>query len=176
MGIAKKITSQTTLGVTPPDDARGVLQDVHWSSGLFGYFPSYTLGNLYAASLGATLRREMPDLDARIERGEMAPILAWPRAKVHSIGHRDEAPEIVRAAVGERDSVAEGLAAMVARVRGSAEVPVAVGFGISTGAQARAVAEIADGVIVGTRIVRAADEGGPAAVGAVVEELASALS
>jgi tryptophan synthase alpha chain len=65
---------------------------------------------------------------------------------------------------------------MVARVRGSAEVPVAVGFGISTGAQARAVAEIADGVIVGTRIVRAADEGGPAAVGALVEELASALS
>jgi tryptophan synthase alpha chain len=77
---------------------------------------------------------------------------------------------------GERDSVAEGLAAMVARVRGSAEVPVAVGFGISTGEQARAVAEIADGVIVGTRIVRAADEGGPAAVGVVVDELAAALS
>jgi tryptophan synthase alpha chain len=77
---------------------------------------------------------------------------------------------------GERDSVAEGLATMVARVRESTEVPVAVGFGISTGEQARAVSEIADGVIVGSRIVRAADEGGAAAVGAVVEELASALS
>jgi tryptophan synthase alpha chain len=77
---------------------------------------------------------------------------------------------------GERDSVAEGLATMVARVRESAEVPVAVGFGISTGEQARAVSEIADGVIVGSRIVRAADEGGAAAVGAVVEELGSALS
>ncbi|MBN1528446.1 MAG: tryptophan synthase subunit alpha [Thermoleophilaceae bacterium] len=77
---------------------------------------------------------------------------------------------------GERDSVAEGLAEMVARIRDAAQVPVAVGFGISTGAQARAVAEIADGVIVGSRIVRAAGEGGAAAVGAVVEELASALS
>jgi tryptophan synthase alpha subunit len=65
---------------------------------------------------------------------------------------------------------------MVARVRESTEVPVAVGFGISTGEQARAVSEIADGVIVGSRIVRAADEGGAAAVGAVVEELGSALS
>ena len=98
---------QRYLGVTPPDDARGCLQDVHWSAGLFGYFPSYSLGNLYAASLGATLRGAMPDLDARIERGDFAPILAWLREHVHQVGHRLEAPEIVRAAVGERDSVAD---------------------------------------------------------------------
>ena len=63
----------------------------------------------------------------------------------------------------------------VERVRAATDVPVAVGFGISTGEQARAVAEVADGVIVGSRVVRAAGEGGPAAVGALVEELAAAL-
>jgi tryptophan synthase alpha chain len=76
---------------------------------------------------------------------------------------------------GERDEINPDLAETVERVRASAEVPVAVGFGISTGEQARSVAEIADGVIVGTRIVRAAGEGGADAVGAVVGELADAL-
>jgi tryptophan synthase alpha chain len=77
---------------------------------------------------------------------------------------------------GERTALPDDLAAAVERVREATELPVAVGFGISTGDQARAVAELADGVIVGSRIVRAADEGGPEAVGAVVEELAAALS
>jgi tryptophan synthase alpha chain len=76
---------------------------------------------------------------------------------------------------GERDKLPEGLAETVERVRGSASVPVAVGFGISTAEQARAVAEVADGVIVGSRIVRAAGEGGADAVGSVVRELAGAL-
>jgi tryptophan synthase alpha chain len=76
---------------------------------------------------------------------------------------------------GERDKLPEGLAETVERVRASTSVPVAVGFGISTAEHARAVAEVADGVIVGTRIVRAAGEGGADAVGSVVEELAAAL-
>jgi tryptophan synthase alpha chain len=76
---------------------------------------------------------------------------------------------------GERDKLPEGLAETVERVRASTSVPVAVGFGISTPEHARAVAEVADGVIVGTRIVRAAGEGGADAVGSVVEELAAAL-
>ena len=76
---------------------------------------------------------------------------------------------------GERDLLPEGRAETVDRVRWSATVPVAVGFGISTGDQARAVAELADGVIVGSRIVRAAGEGGAGAVSSVVSELASAL-
>jgi len=63
----------------------------------------------------------------------------------------------------------------VARVRSASEVPVAVGFGISTAEHARAVAQLADGVIVGSRVVRAAAEGGPAAVGALIGELAEAL-
>jgi len=76
---------------------------------------------------------------------------------------------------GEREELPTGLAETVARVRAAADVPVAVGFGISTAGQARAVAEIADGVIVGSRVVRAAGEGGAAAVGALVGELATAL-
>jgi tryptophan synthase alpha chain len=76
---------------------------------------------------------------------------------------------------GERAELPEGLAETVERVRAATEVPVAVGFGISTPEQARSVSEIADGVIVGSRVVRAAGEGGAAAVGAVVGELADAL-
>lgn len=93
------------LGVTPPDDARGVLQDVHWSGAAFGYFPSYTLGNLYAASLGAAIEEAIPDLWRRVERGDFAPILGWLREHIHQKGHLLEAPEIVRAAVGDRDHV-----------------------------------------------------------------------
>lgn len=93
------------LGVTPPTDALGVLQDVHWSGAAFGYFPSYTLGNLYAASLGATLEEELPDLWERVTAGDFAPILAFLRERVHRHGHFDEAPVIIRRAVGERDHV-----------------------------------------------------------------------
>jgi tryptophan synthase alpha chain len=77
---------------------------------------------------------------------------------------------------GERNQLAPRLRQTVAAVRASAHVPVAVGFGISTADQARAVAEVADGVIVGSRVVRAAGEGGAAAVGSLVAELAGALS
>ena len=76
---------------------------------------------------------------------------------------------------GERTELAPRLAPTVARVRAATDVPVAVGFGISSAEQARAVAELADGVVVGSRLVRAAREGGPAAVGTVIAELAEAL-
>ncbi|MGI8660600.1 MAG: tryptophan synthase subunit alpha [Thermoleophilaceae bacterium] len=77
---------------------------------------------------------------------------------------------------GERSELAPELAGLVARTRASTANPVAVGFGISTPAQARAVGELADGVIVGSRVVRAAGEGGARAVGALVAELAAALA
>ncbi|HLM08163.1 MAG TPA: tryptophan synthase subunit alpha [Thermoleophilaceae bacterium] len=82
----------------------------------------------------------------------------------------------LRGTTGERAELPPGLADSVARVRASTEAPVAVGFGISTSEHARAVADIADGVIVGSRMVRAAGEGGPEAVGAVTAELAAALA
>ena len=76
---------------------------------------------------------------------------------------------------GERTELPPGLTETVERVRAASTVPVAVGFGISTADHARAVAEIADGVIVGSRVVRAAGEGGPSAVGSLVAELRDAL-
>ena len=98
------------LGITPPDDARGVLQDVHWSGGAFGYFPSYTLGNLYAASLGATMTSELDDLWGRVEAGDFSPILSWLRDRIHQHGHMLDAPDRMRVVVGERDSVEDLLA------------------------------------------------------------------
>jgi carboxypeptidase Taq len=73
------------LGITPPKDSEGCLQDVHWSIGLFGYFPTYTLGNLYAAQLFTKARAEL-GLDARLERGELGPLRSWLREKVHRKG------------------------------------------------------------------------------------------
>jgi len=72
--------------VVPPDDAKGVLQDVHWSGGSFGYFPSYALGNLYAAQFMEALRADLPDLWENVRKGNTAPILSWLRDKIHRFG------------------------------------------------------------------------------------------
>lgn len=98
------------VGVVAPSARDGVLQDVHWSSGLFGYFPSYTIGNLYASSLGATLTEAIPDLWDRVAKGDFAPILAWLRTHIHERGHTADAPRIFRDAVGDRDPVADLMA------------------------------------------------------------------
>jgi carboxypeptidase Taq len=76
------------LGVDVPDDARGCLQDVHWSAGLFGYFPTYTLGNLYAAQLFEKALEDMPDLYASFERGDFSPLKAWLNTNLHAHGSR----------------------------------------------------------------------------------------
>src|SRR5690606_21502531 len=65
------------LGIRPMQPSKGVLQDVHWSGGAFGYFPSYTLGNLYAASLGAAAEAAMPQLWQQVRRGEFGSLLEW---------------------------------------------------------------------------------------------------
>ena len=103
------------LGITPPDDSVGVLQDVHWSSGAFGYFPSYTIGNLYAASLGATLSAELPDLWEQVGRGEFAAILGWLRENIHSKGHLLDAPDRIEDGCGERDAVEDLIGYLWAR-------------------------------------------------------------
>jgi len=79
----------------------GCMQDVHWGGGLFGYFPCYTLGAMYAAQWFAAMRREMPDLDARIARGELSAVFDWLNAKIWSQGSRYETPELVQRASGE---------------------------------------------------------------------------
>lgn len=96
---------QTLLGQSPSSDVTGALQDVHWSSGAFGYFPSYTLGNLYAASIGVALQDALPDLWQQVGRGEFGCVLSWLRTHIHSQGSLLSAPQIVQQAVGERDSV-----------------------------------------------------------------------
>lgn len=103
------------LGVRPAHATEGVLQDIHWSGAAFGYFPSYTLGNLYAAGMGAALTAARPALWEEVRAGTFGPVLAWLRERVHARGSTADAPEIVRDAVGERDLVADLLAHLRAR-------------------------------------------------------------
>ncbi len=89
------------LGVVPPDDAHGVLQDVHWSGGMFGYFPSYMLGNLYAAQLFAKAKQEIPDLEERFAKGDFSPLLSWLRDKIHRYGRIYDPIDLLKEATGE---------------------------------------------------------------------------
>jgi len=90
------------LGIEPPDDADGVLQDVHWSSGAIGYFPTYSLGNLYAAHWMQAAKTDLGDLDEQFARGEFAPLLSWLRENVHRHGQRYSATELLAKVSGER--------------------------------------------------------------------------
>jgi carboxypeptidase Taq len=92
---------QRYLGITPATDAEGALQDVHWSAGLFGYFPTYSLGNLYAAQFFDQAAADLGDLPGKFRRGEFAPLLAWLRERIHRHGQRYAAPELVRRATGK---------------------------------------------------------------------------
>jgi len=89
------------LGVAPPDDARGCLQDIHWYDGGFGYFPSYTLGAMAAAQLMAAARRDVSGLDAGLGRGDLGPLVAWLRLHVHSQGSRLGFNDLLREATGK---------------------------------------------------------------------------
>ncbi len=89
------------LGVDVPDDRRGCLQDVHWSFGLIGYFPTYTLGNLYAAQFWETIHSEVPGLREKMRAGEFGPLLAWLREKIHKHGRRYTAAELCRMNTGK---------------------------------------------------------------------------
>ena len=88
------------LALEVPDHRRGVLQDIHWSMGAIGYFPTYTLGNLYAAQLWDALRADLADLDDQLRRGDFGGLLAWLRAHVHAHGRRYTAPELCERATG----------------------------------------------------------------------------
>jgi carboxypeptidase Taq len=90
------------LGLEPPDDAAGVLQDVHWSMGAFGYFPSYALGNLYGLQFRESLLADLPGLDADILRGDFAPIHRWLREKIYPWGCRLEPAELLKTLTGQK--------------------------------------------------------------------------
>ena len=89
------------LGLTPPDDARGCLQDIHWYDGALGYFPCYTLGAMAAAQLMAAARRAVPDLDTALSEGDLLPLLGWLRTNVHGKGSVLEFNDLLRAATGK---------------------------------------------------------------------------
>lgn len=88
------------LGVEPKSNAEGCLQDIHWSAGLFGYFPTYTLGNVYAAQLFDAARTQLGDLDAAFARGDFAGLLGWLRDKIHRQGQRYRAADLIRRVTG----------------------------------------------------------------------------
>jgi carboxypeptidase Taq len=92
---------ESHLGIRPADDSSGVLQDMHWSMGAFGYFPTYTLGNIYGAALFAAARRDLGELDAELREGDPTRLLAWLRARIHSQGHLRDAKELVEDVAGE---------------------------------------------------------------------------
>ncbi len=101
------------VGIEVPDDGVGVLQDVHWSAGLVGYFPTYTLGTLYSAQFLAAIERELGPVDAIIRAGEYDRLLAWMREHVHSRGALVAPEQIARDATGE----APGHAALMRYLR-----------------------------------------------------------
>jgi len=103
------------LGIVPPDDARGCLQDIHWYDGALGYFPSYTLGAMAAAQLMASARRALPDLDAALAQGDLSPLLGWLRTHVHGQGSRLGFNDLLRAATGKPLDPADFEAHLTAR-------------------------------------------------------------
>ncbi|HEV2474293.1 MAG TPA: carboxypeptidase M32 [Chthonomonadales bacterium] len=89
------------LGIRPPDDAHGVLQDIHWSGGMIGYFPTYSIGNLVSAQLLHSAEAALPDLQGMICKGEFEPLLEWLRHNVHRYGRKYMPDELIRKATGE---------------------------------------------------------------------------
>lgn len=89
-----------SLGVVPANDAEGCLQDVHWSFGGYGYFPSYTLGKLYAAMLWGQLQKEMPTVRSLIADGQFTPIREWLRLHIHQYGKTQMSEEIIQRITG----------------------------------------------------------------------------
>ncbi|MBI4992310.1 MAG: carboxypeptidase M32 [Candidatus Harrisonbacteria bacterium] len=89
------------LGVKPRTDAGGCLQDVHWSNGLIGYFPTYALGNIFAAQLMHTINKEFPDLNERIESGNLQFLQEWLRRNIHEFGNTYSSADLIKQVTGE---------------------------------------------------------------------------
>jgi carboxypeptidase Taq len=89
------------FGLAVPTDANGCLQDIHWSAGLFGYFPTYALGNMYAAQFFIAARRDLGDLDDQFSRGIFKPLKGWLNDKIHRHGKRYSAKRLVEVVTGE---------------------------------------------------------------------------
>ncbi len=90
------------LGVVPPDDAQGVLQDIHWSGGSMGYFPTYALGNLVSVQLWEKIHEDIPAIDSQIRNGEFSDLLGWLREKVHTHGAKFDPQDMVMRITGSK--------------------------------------------------------------------------
>ena len=88
------------LGLTPPNDALGVLQDIHWSGGSMGYFPTYTLGNVMSLQFYKQTLQDIPDLPQQFARGEFGALLDWFREKIHRYGRKFTANELLEQVTG----------------------------------------------------------------------------
>jgi carboxypeptidase Taq len=93
---------QEYLGVTPPNDAKGVLQDVHWSGGLVGYFSTYAIGNLISAQLWEKINQDIADLPDQIRTGKFEELLGWLRTNIHKHGRKFEPQELVQKVTGSK--------------------------------------------------------------------------
>jgi carboxypeptidase Taq len=91
---------QELLGVDVPDDARGVLQDVHWTRASYGYFPTYALGNALSVQIWRAVEEEIPDLDEQLEAGEFAPLYESLRARLYRHGRKFTPMETLERAIG----------------------------------------------------------------------------
>ena len=105
------------LGVRPATDAEGVLQDVHWSFGAFGYFPTYTLGNLYSVQFFNQAKLDIPGLDESCARGDFSGLLSWLRKNIHSVGRGRKAEELVLELTGQELSAQPFMAYLEAKYK-----------------------------------------------------------
>jgi len=92
---------QADLGVTPPDDRRGCLQDIHWSMGAIGYFPTYLLGSLHATQMWEVIGRDLPSLDDSMATGDFTPLIAWLKEHVHALGRQYRAADLIERISGK---------------------------------------------------------------------------
>ncbi len=88
------------LGLDVPDNSHGVLQDVHWSAGLIGYFPTYALGNLIAGQLWERIQGDLPQLEDQLGEGRLGPLREWLREHVHQYGSKFPTTELLERVVG----------------------------------------------------------------------------
>jgi carboxypeptidase Taq len=93
---------QEYLGIKPPNDAKGVLQDIHWSGGSIGYFSTYALGNLVSAQLWEKINKDIPDLDGQIRKGNFSELLGWLRKNIHQHGRKYDPQVLVETVTGSK--------------------------------------------------------------------------